>query len=65
LSPRSAKAGSPKPRESHHSLARRALFLSNGGDAAVAARAEGKHAIVTAYEHAIVEYVEQFPPQPR
>ena len=38
------------------------LFLSNDGDAAVA---EGKHAIVTAYEHAIVEYFEQFPPQPR
>jgi N-acetylmuramoyl-L-alanine amidase len=41
------------------------LFLSNDGDAAVAARAEGKHAIVTAYEHAIVDYFEQFPPQPR
>jgi hypothetical protein len=41
------------------------LFLSNDGDAAVAARTEGKHAIVTTYEHAIVEYFEQFPPQPR
>jgi hypothetical protein len=41
------------------------LFLSNDGDAAVAARAEGKHAIVAACEHAIVEYFEQFPPQPR
>ena len=41
------------------------LFHSNDVDAAVAARAEGKHAIVTAYEHAIVEYFAQFPPQPR
>jgi N-acetylmuramoyl-L-alanine amidase len=41
------------------------LFLSNDGDAAVLASAEGEHAIVTAYENAIVEYFEQFPPQPR
>jgi N-acetylmuramoyl-L-alanine amidase len=39
-----------------------ALFVSNDGDAAVLASPDGRNAIVTAYENAIVEYFEQFPP---
>jgi N-acetylmuramoyl-L-alanine amidase len=42
-----------------------ALFVSNDGDAAVLASPEGHHAIVTAYEHAIAEYFERFPPAAR
>jgi N-acetylmuramoyl-L-alanine amidase len=41
------------------------LFLSNDGDAAVLASPEGENAIVTAYENAIVEYFERYPPEPR
>jgi N-acetylmuramoyl-L-alanine amidase len=41
-----------------------ALFISNDGDAAVLASPEGQQAIVTAYENAIVEYFERYPPQP-
>jgi N-acetylmuramoyl-L-alanine amidase len=40
-----------------------ALFVSNDGDAAVLASAEGQNAIVTAYENAIVEYFERYPPE--
>lgn len=39
-----------------------ALFVSNDGDAAVLSTAEGRNAIVTAYENAIVEYFERYPP---
>ena len=39
-----------------------ALFVSNDGDAAVLASPEGRNAIVTAYENAIVEYFERYPP---
>jgi N-acetylmuramoyl-L-alanine amidase len=39
-----------------------ALFISNDGDAAVLASPEGEHAIVNAYENAIVEYFERYPP---
>jgi N-acetylmuramoyl-L-alanine amidase len=39
-----------------------ALFVSNDGDAAVLASPEGRDAIVTAYENAIVEYFDWFPP---
>jgi N-acetylmuramoyl-L-alanine amidase len=42
-----------------------ALFISNDRDAAVLASPEGQHAIVTAYENAIVEYFERYPPEPR
>src|SRR5215212_2617414 len=42
-----------------------ALFISNDGDAAVLASAEGEQAIVTAYENAVVEYFERYPPEPR
>jgi N-acetylmuramoyl-L-alanine amidase len=43
-----------------------ALFISNDGDAAVLASPEGEQAIVTAYENAIVEYFERYPPdEPR
>ena len=38
------------------------LFISNPGDAAVLTSAEGENAIVTAYENAIVEYFEDYPP---
>jgi N-acetylmuramoyl-L-alanine amidase len=41
------------------------LFVSNEGDAAVLASPEGRHAIVTAYENAIVEYFERYPPESR
>ncbi|MBA3415943.1 MAG: N-acetylmuramoyl-L-alanine amidase [Chloroflexia bacterium] len=41
------------------------LFVSNDGDAAVLASAEGRNAIVSAYENAIVEYFERYPPEPR
>src|SRR5215217_6773307 len=40
-----------------------ALFISNDGDAAVLASPEGEQAIVTAYENAIVEYFERYPPE--
>jgi N-acetylmuramoyl-L-alanine amidase len=40
-----------------------ALFVSNDGDAAVLASPEGRNAIVTAYENAIVDYfVDYYPP---
>lgn len=39
-----------------------ALFISNDGDAAVLASREGEHAIANAYENAIVEYFERYPP---
>ncbi|MGH2617803.1 MAG: N-acetylmuramoyl-L-alanine amidase family protein [Thermomicrobiales bacterium] len=42
-----------------------ALFVSNDGDAAVLSTAEGRDAIVTAYENAIVEYFERYPPASR
>jgi len=40
-----------------------ALFVSNDGDAAILAAPEGRNAIVTAYENAIVEYFERYPPE--
>ena len=40
-----------------------ALFVSNDGDAAVLSTPEGRNAIVTAYENAIVEYFERYPPE--
>lgn len=39
------------------------LFVSNDGDAAVLSSDEGHGAIVTAYENAIVEYFEWYPPK--
>jgi N-acetylmuramoyl-L-alanine amidase len=42
-----------------------ALFISNDGDAAVLASPQGQQAIVTAYENAIAEYFERYPPEPR
>jgi N-acetylmuramoyl-L-alanine amidase len=39
-----------------------ALFVSNDGDAAVLSSPEGRDAIVTAYENAIVEFFERYPP---
>lgn len=40
-----------------------ALFVSNDGDAAVLSSAEGRNAIVTAYENAIVDYfADYYPP---
>lgn len=42
-----------------------ALFVSNDGDAAVLSIPEGRNAIVTAYENAIVEYFERYPPEAR
>jgi N-acetylmuramoyl-L-alanine amidase len=42
-----------------------ALFVSNDGDAAVLSIPEGRSAIVTAYENAIVEYFERYPPEAR
>ena len=39
-----------------------ALFVSNDGDAAVLSTPEGRNAIVTAYENAVVEYFERYPP---
>ena len=43
-----------------------ALFISNDGDALVLDSPEGRNAIVTAYENAIVEYFERYyPPDPR
>ena len=41
------------------------LFVSNDGDAAVLNSPEGRNAIVTAYENAIVEYFEWYPPEKR
>ncbi|MBW3631616.1 MAG: N-acetylmuramoyl-L-alanine amidase [Chloroflexi bacterium] len=42
-----------------------ALFVSNDGDAAVLSSPEGRDAIVTAYENAIVEFFERYPPAAR
>jgi N-acetylmuramoyl-L-alanine amidase len=42
-----------------------ALFVSNDGDAAILSTPEGRAAIVTAYENAIVEYFERYPPEAR
>jgi N-acetylmuramoyl-L-alanine amidase len=42
-----------------------ALFVSNDGDAAVLSSPEGRDAIVTAYENAVVEFFERYPPEPR
>jgi N-acetylmuramoyl-L-alanine amidase len=42
-----------------------ALFVSNDGDAALLSTPEGRNAIVTAYENAIVEYFERYPPDAR
>jgi N-acetylmuramoyl-L-alanine amidase len=42
-----------------------ALFVSNDGDATVLATPDGRNAIVTAYENAIVEYFERYPPGAR
>jgi N-acetylmuramoyl-L-alanine amidase len=42
-----------------------ALFVSNDGDAAILSTPEGRNAIVTAYENAIVEYFERYPPEAR
>jgi N-acetylmuramoyl-L-alanine amidase len=42
-----------------------ALFVSNDVDAAVLSTMEGRSAIVTAYENAIVEYFERYPPEAR
>ena len=42
-----------------------ALFVSNDGDAAVLSSPEGRDAIVTAYENAIVEFFERYPPDAR
>lgn len=42
-----------------------ALFVSNDVDAAVLSIPEGRNAIVTAYENAIVEYFERYPPEAR
>jgi N-acetylmuramoyl-L-alanine amidase len=42
-----------------------ALFVSNDGDAAVLSTPEGRNAIVTAYENAIVEFFERYPPEAR
>jgi N-acetylmuramoyl-L-alanine amidase len=39
------------------------LFISNDADAAFLISAEGRNAIVTAYENAIVEYFERYPPE--
>jgi N-acetylmuramoyl-L-alanine amidase len=41
------------------------LFVSNDGDAAVLATPEGRNAIVNAYENAVVEYFEWYPPEER
>lgn len=41
------------------------LFVSNDGDVAVLSSLEGQEAIVTAYENAIVEYFERYPPEAR
>ena len=40
-----------------------ALFVSNDGDAAVLSSPEGRNAIVTAYENAVAEYFERYPPE--
>ena len=42
-----------------------ALFVSNEVDSWVLSTPEGRNAIVTAYENAIVEYFEQYPPEAR
>lgn len=40
-----------------------ALFITNEGDAAILTSPEGRDAIVTAYERAILTYFEEYPPQ--
>jgi hypothetical protein len=40
-----------------------ALFLTNEGDAAILTSPEGRDAIVTAYERAILTYFEEYPPR--
>ena len=42
-----------------------ALFVSNEVDSWVLSTPEGRNAIITAYENAIVEYFEQYPPEAR
>jgi len=42
-----------------------ALFVSNDIDAAVLASPVGRATIVTAYQNAIVDYFEQYPPEPK
>jgi N-acetylmuramoyl-L-alanine amidase len=42
-----------------------ALFVSNDGDAMVLGMPEGRNAIVSAYENAIVEFFERYPPEAR
>jgi N-acetylmuramoyl-L-alanine amidase len=42
-----------------------ALFMTNDGDAAVLTTQEGRTSIVNAYENAIVEYFEWYPPEKR
>jgi N-acetylmuramoyl-L-alanine amidase len=42
-----------------------ALFVSNDGDASILSAPYGRNAIVTAYENAIVEYFERYPPAAR
>lgn len=39
------------------------LFLTNDGDAAILASSEGRDAIVTAYEIAILQYFQEYPPE--
>jgi N-acetylmuramoyl-L-alanine amidase len=40
------------------------LFISNDNDAMVLASEQGRNAIVTAYENAILEYFRRYPPKP-
>ncbi|HEU0116636.1 MAG TPA: N-acetylmuramoyl-L-alanine amidase [Thermomicrobiales bacterium] len=40
------------------------LFISNDNDAMVLASDQGRNAIVTAYENAILEYFRRYPPKP-
>jgi N-acetylmuramoyl-L-alanine amidase len=42
-----------------------ALFVSNDVDATILSAPEGRNAIVTAYENAIIEYFERYPPEAR
>jgi N-acetylmuramoyl-L-alanine amidase len=42
-----------------------ALFVSNDVDASILSAPYGRNAIVTAYENAIVEYFERYPPESR
>ena len=41
------------------------LFVSNDWDASILATMEGRNAIVSAYENAITEYFEWYPPEAR